>query len=129
MDIIKKNNLFLSVCLLLVVAIFSFKLCSKADSASGTYVKLSASWNKYTTMATATATNISGTTRYTGCTIKKDSATPYGSNYGAISSGVSVSVTGIEIPADISAYAEAVIYRSSAPASGSVESIRVPIPN
>lgn len=129
MEFIKKNSLFLSLCLLLVVTIFSFKLCSKANRASGTYVKLSTSWNKYTTEATATATNISGTVRYTGCTIKKDPTTPYASNYGAISSGVSVSVSGVLIPADGFAYAEAVIYRSSAPASGSVESLRVEIPN
>lgn len=129
MDFIKKNSLFLSLCLLLVLTIFSFKLCSKADTATGTYVKLTTSWNKYTTEATARATNISGTTRYTGCIIKKYDGTPYASNYGAVSSGVSVYVTGVLIPADISAYATAIIYKSSAPASGSAESFNVPIPN
>lgn len=129
MNCIKKNSLFLSLCLLLIVTIFSFKLCSKADRASGTYVKLSTSWNKYTTEAIATATNISGTVRYTGCTIKKVSGMPYASNYGTVSSGVSVYVTGVLIPADQSAYAEAVIYRSTSSPSGSVESIRVGIPN
>lgn len=129
MNFIKKNSLFFSLCLLLIVTIFSFKLCSKAYFASGTYVKLETSWNRYTTEATAWATNISGTVRYTGCIIKKDTGAPYASNYGTVSSGVPVYVTGVLIPADQSAYAEAVIYRSTSSPSGSVESIRVGIPN
>ena len=130
MDFIKKNSLFLSVCLLFVVAVFSFKLCSRADDrVTGQYVRLTTTWNKDTTEATAKATNISGTVRYTGCIIKTYDGTPYASNYGAVSPEASVSVTGVFIPAYVTAYADAIIYRSSAPASGSVESIRARVLN